>query len=488
MKREVFDVIVAGCGVAGLSAAVSAAENGARVAVLERAPREERGGQSRYTEAYLRMKSESEVTDDFELHIAENCSGYLDPELVEEASRDRASRVASARALSLADPDFIQTFADMAGPTVAWMKGFGVRFDFLPTQFLTKSQPRLLPVGGGQALVEALAARADALGVRFFYETTARALQQDEDGGVTGLIARGPEGRVLFAGQTVLACGGFEGSAEMMTRYVGPRSVHLRPICRGGYFNRGEGIRMALHIGAAGAGDFGSYHAEPIDPRAGGSEPSVFIFPYGILINKDGARFVDEAPGTVDAYYERVTRRIYEQREGLAYTILDAKHTRIPNYRLGIRTDKPPIVGNSIEELARALQIPVEALAATVREYNAACVPGTWRPLEVDGLATHGLAPPKSNWAMPLDEPPFHAYPIISANVFTFGGLKIDTQARVLDGDGKPIPGLYAAGEIIGVYYGNYTGATSVLKGMVFGKIAGEDAARPRNSSAALRR
>jgi len=482
MKREAFDVVVAGCGVAGLSAAVSAAENGARVAVLERAPRAERGGQSRYTEAYLRMKSEREVTDDFEVHIAENCSGYVDPELVEEASRDRESRAASARALSLADPDFIQTFADMAGPTVAWMKGFGVRFDFLPTQFLTKSQPRLLPVGGGQALVDALAARAETLGVRFFYETTALRLEQDNQGVVTGLIAQQPEGRAVFAGQVVLACGGFEGSAEMMTRYVGPRSVYLRPICRGGYFNRGEGIRMALDIGAAGAGEFGSYHAEPIDPRAGGSEPSVFIFPYGILVNKDGRRFVDEAPGTVDAYYERVTRRIYEQRDGLAYTILDAKHTRIPNYRLGIRTDKPPIVAGSIEDLARTLQLPQEPLVATVREYNAACVPGNWRPLELDGLKTRGLAPPKSNWALPLDEPPFHAYPIISANVFTFGGLKVDTHARVLDGDGRPIPSLYAAGEIIGVYYGNYTGATSVLKGMVFGKIAGEHAARLRNS------
>jgi tricarballylate dehydrogenase len=487
MKREAYDVIVAGCGVAGLSAAVAAAENGARVAVLERAPRDERGGQSRYTEAYLRMKSESEVTDDFELHIAENCSGYLDPELVEEASRDRESRVASARALSLADPDFIQTFADMAGPTVAWMKGFGVRFDFLPTQFLTKSQPRLLPVGGGQALVDALAARAETLGVRFFYETTALSLQQDDGGAVTGLVARGPEGRLLFGGQVVLACGGFEGSAEMMARYVGPRSVYLRPICRGGYFNRGEGIRMALDIGAAGAGDFGSYHAEPIDPRAGGSEPSVFIFPYGILVNKDGKRFVDEAPGTVDAYYERVTRRIYEQRDGLAYTILDARHTRIPNYRLGIRTDKPPVVGNTIEELAGALQIAPETLAATVREYNEACVPGEWRPLELDAVATRGLNPPKSNWATPLVEAPFHAYPIISANVFTFGGLKVDTRARVLDGDGNPIAGLYATGEIIGTYYGNYTGATSVLKGMVFGKIAGEDVARLRNSAAASR-
>ena len=481
MKQETFDVVVAGCGVAGLSAAVSAAESGARVVVLERAPVEERGGQSRYTEAYLRMKSETEVTDDFEVHLAENCSGYLDPELEAETARDRDSRAAAARALSLADPDFIEAFARMAGPTVAWMKGHGVKFDFLPTQFLTKSQPRLLPVGGGHALVEALAARAEALGVTFLYETTAQSLVLDDDGGVIGLVARGRDGRLKITGKVVLACGGFEGNAEMMTRYVGPRSVYLRPICRGGYFNRGEGIQMALDIGAAGAGEFGSYHAEPIDPRAGGSEPSVFIFPYGILVNKDGHRFVDEAPGTVDAYYERVTRRIYEQRDGLAYVILDAKHMRIANYRLAIRTDKPPLEAGSIGELAQKLDIASDTLVATVQRYNAACSGGDWRPLELDGLATRGIDPPKSHWAMPLNEAPFHAYPIISANVFTFGGLKVDTDARVLDSDGRPIPGLYAAGEIIGTYYRHYTGATSVLKGMVFGKLAGAHAARLEN-------
>ncbi|MEZ5817587.1 MAG: FAD-dependent oxidoreductase [Hyphomicrobiaceae bacterium] len=482
MRQETFDVVVAGCGVAGLSAAVSAAESGARVAVLERAPMEERGGQSRYTEAYLRMKSDSEVTDDFEVHLAENCSGYLDPELEAETARDRDSRSAAARALSLADPDFIEAFARMAGPTVAWMKGHGVKFDFLPTQFLTKSQPRLLPVGGGHALVEALAARAEALGVAFLYETTAQSLVTNDDGMVTGLVARGRDGAVRLSGKVVLACGGFEGNAEMMTQYVGPRSVFLRPICRGGYFNRGEGIRMAVAIGAATAGEFGSYHAEPIDPRAGGSEPSVFIFPYGILVNKEGLRFVDEAPGTVDAYYERVTRRIYEQRDGLAYVILDARHQRIPNYRLAIRTDQPPFEAGSIAELAGKLEVPQAALVATVERYNSACRAGDWRPLELDGLRTDGLTPPKSNWAMPLTEAPFHAYPIISANVFTFGGLKVDTDGRVLDSDGRAIAGLYAAGEIIGTYYRHYTGATSVLKGMVFGKLAGAHAARLGNS------
>jgi tricarballylate dehydrogenase len=337
-------------------------------------------------------------------------------------------------------------------------------------------------VGGGLALVEALAAQAERLKVKFYYETTADSLEQDEDGRVTALRARHHGERLRLAGQVVLACGGFEGNTEMQTRYIGPRAAFLRPICKGGYYNRGEGIRMALDIGAAAAGDFGSYHAEPIDPRSGVSEPSVFIFPYGILVNKDGERFTDEAPGTVDAHYERVTRRIFEQSDGIAYVILDAKHLKIPNYRLSIRTDKPPVSAGSIAALASMLKLPEDRLSATVESYNRACRPGEFRPLEVDGLATTGLRPCKSNWALPIDEPPFHAYPIISANVFTFGGLKVDSDARVLDSDGAPIPGLYAAGEVIGLYHGTYTGATSVLKGLVFGRQAGLDATRHRRN------
>lgn len=475
-----FDVVVAGCGVAGLSAAVSAAQSGARVAVLERAPIEDRGGQSRWTEAYLRMKSLSEVSDDFETHLAENGAGSIDPELVEQtAMAGHGSSV--SRALSLADPNLIERFAERAGPTIAWLQGLGARFDFLPTQFLTASQPRLLPVGGGQALVDVLAAKAEALGVQFLYETTALSLLQEADGRIVGLRAstRG-QGQRELKGQVVLACGGFEGNTEMLTRYIGPRAVYLRPVCKGGYYNRGEGIQMALSIGAAVCGEFGSYHAEPVDPRSGVSEPSIFIFPYGILVNRDGERFTNEAPTTVDACYEPVTRRIFEQPGGMAWTILDARHTRIPNYRLGIRTDKPPVSAPTVAELAAKIGVPADRLQATVDSYNAACSGAEWSPLKLDGVATQGLTPPKSHWACPLDEAPFHAYPIISANVFTFGGLKIDPEARVLDADGEAIPGLYAAGETVGLYYGNYTGATSVLKGLVFGRIAGALAAQGR--------
>ncbi len=483
VEQDSRDLIVVGCGVAGLSAAVAAAEGGARVAILERAPREERGGQSRYTEAYLRMKSHTEVTDDFEAMLAENgAPPYLDPDLAGEVARSVEHRAGHARGVALVNPAVIGTFADEAGPTIAWLQGLGVRFDFLPTQFLTKSQPRLLPVGGGAALVEALAARAEGLGVTFHYETAAERLMQDEDGRVIGVAARGADGLRRFHGTVVLAAGGFEGNGEMLTRYLGPRSVYLRPVCKGANYNRGEGIRMALEVGAAASGDFGSYHAEPVDPRSGVAEASVFIFPYGILVNKDGQRFCDEAPGTVDAWYERVTRRIYEQPEGIAWVVLDARHMRIPNYRLGIRTDKPPIAANTIPDLARAIGLRPEVLEATVAAYNVACRPGAWKPLELDGLATQGLHPPKSNWATPIEEAPFHAYPIISSNVFTFGGVKVDSSGRVLDAADRPIPGLYAAGEMIGMYWGNYTGATSVLKGLVFGRLAGTHAARRLNA------
>jgi tricarballylate dehydrogenase len=362
---------------------------------------------------------------------------------------------------------------------VQWLKSFGVRFDFLPTQFLTRSQPRLLPIGGGLALVETLAGAAEKLGGSFVYETAATSLVLDERGAIAGVRAVGPDAMpVEFpARAVVLGCGGFEGNPEMLTRYMGPRSIYLRPVCRGAYYNKGEGIRMALEIGAAPCGDYGSYHAEPIDPRSGVAEPSVFIFSYGILVNSEGRRFVDEAPATIDACYERITREIFNQTKGIAYAILDARHTRIPNYKLGLRTDQPPVAGDTIGELAGKLGVPSARLDETVRDYNAGCRAAEFTPLELDHVSTEGVVPPKTNWAHPLDEPPFHAYPVISSNVLTFGGLKVDTHARVLNQQGDVIRGLYASGEVVGLYYTNYTGATSVMKGAVFGRFAGMHAA-----------
>jgi tricarballylate dehydrogenase len=472
-----FDVVVVGTGIAGLSAAAAALQAGARVAIIERASREERGGNTRWTESLMRMKSESEVSDDFEEHFAHNAGHHLDPELVQETVRPFAERASIVKTLGFTDPDMVGALADKAGPTIQWLKTFGVRFDFLPTYFVTSCQPRMAPVGGGLALIEALAAFAEAHGARFFYETTAHGLMTDDDGAVVGLRATGSHHRTisLKTSAVILASGGFEGNPEMLTRYVGPRARYIRPVARGGYYNKGEGIRMALAIGAGSCGDFGSFHAEPLDPRSGAAEPIILVFNYGILVNADGCRFVDEAPATADAAYEAITRVIFEQPEGIAYCILDGGIDDVPGWQRSVRSDQPAIRADSIAEMAGKLGLPAGALEQTVAEYNSACSSGeSFSPLVLDGLATtSGFAPRKSNWARPLTRPPYLAYPMICGNCFTFGGLRTNTDSQVLDVDGHAIPGLYAAGEMTGLYYGTYTGATSVLRGAVFGRIAG---------------
>lgn len=475
------DVLVVGCGIAGLSAALSALQAGAQVTILERAPKEERGGNTRWTEALLRMKSESEVSDDFEAHFMANAGHHLDPSLVRETARSYGDWPAIVKTLGFTDPELIASFATAAGPTLAWLKSFGIRFDFLPTYFITSSSPRMAPVGGGLALVEALAGAAERHGGRILYETAARQLLRDPTGRILGVRAvdRAGRSRALHARSVVLASGGFEGNPELLTRYLGPHARYLRPVARGGYYNKGEGIQMALAAGAAPAGDYGAFHAEPIDPRSGATEPVVMVFNYGILVNAQARRFTDEAPKTVDASYEAITRLIWEQPGGIAYVILDGGLADVPNWRKSVRSDQAPVEAPTVAALAERLRLDPHALAATLDAYNRACPDGAgFKALELDGLATRGLDPPKSNWARPLARPPFLAYPITCANCFTFGGVKVDTDARVLDLDGVPIDGLYAAGEVIGLYYGTYTGATSVLRGAVFGRKAGLHAAK----------
>jgi tricarballylate dehydrogenase len=336
-------------------------------------------------------------------------------------------------------------------------------------------------VGGGLALIEALSAFAEKNGACFFYETTARSLVQDQDGAVVGVrgVGQGNKAFTLHGHSVVLACGGFQGNPEMLARYVGQHARYIRPVARGGYYNKGEGIRMALDIGAAPSGDYSRFHAEPLDPRSGAAEPIVLAFNYGILVNAAGQRFVDEAPATVDATYEAITRAVLEQPDGIAYAILDSRVDDVPGWRRSVRSDQPPIKADTMHQLAKMLGLDPHQLEQTISAFNAACpASGAFNPLAVDGLSTGpGLIPRKSNWSRPLGHPPFLAYPIICGNCFTFGGLRVDSGSRVLNADGEAIPGLYAAGETIGLYYGTYTGATSVLRGAVFGRIAGENAA-----------
>jgi tricarballylate dehydrogenase len=337
-----------------------------------------------------------------------------------------------------------------------------------------------MPVGGGLALIEALRAHAIKGGVRILYETTATRLLRDDSDGSWRIQATGNAGRYLSlrARAVMLASGGYEGNPEMLTQYMGSSAKFIRPVARGGYYNKGDGIRMALAAGAAPAGDFSSFHAEPLDPRSTQAEALVLNYPYGVLVNIHGNRFVDEAPGPVDVNYDHITRAIKDQPDGIAYVIFDQRIDDVPNWKKGIRTEQPAIQAGSLAGIAAACGISADGLARTIAAFNSACGKGSFAPLALDHLATSGLEPAKSNWSRPIDAPPFCAYPIIAGNCFTYGGVKTDKQSQVIDNDGRPIPGLYAAGEAAGLYYQVYTGATSVLRGAVFGKIAGAHAAK----------
>jgi tricarballylate dehydrogenase len=195
------------------------------------------------------------------------------------------------------------------------------------------------------------------------------------------------------------------------------------------------------------------------------------------LVNRDCNRFVDEAPGPIDLHYDQIARAIADQPGGIAYVIYDTSIEDVPNWKRSIRTEQPPVTAKTLEELASKLGLAPERLSAVVQTYNEACTGGDFKALEVDGLATKGLFPKKSNWARRIENGPFSAYPIISGICFTYGGVKTNAHAEVVDCDGRPIVGLYAAGEAAGLYYQVYTGSTSVMRGAVFGKLAGERAA-----------
>ena len=486
VETQEFDLIVVGCGISGLSAAVTAQQNGARVAVLERAIKEERGGNTRYTESYWRMQSRDAVSEDFEDQLVANSGGYPDPEIIQETMRPYDEWSPVLKSLSFTDPELISTIAREAPIALQWLETFGVTFDFLPNYFINESTTRMAPVGGGLALVEALATYAESVpdDITFFYETTAKALIHGDDGAVGGVAAVGKNNRrkEIRGAAVVLASGGFEGNPEMQSHYLGTQSLYIRPVARGGYYNRGEGIRMALDAGGAPAGDYGSFHAQPVDPRSGEQEPIVLTYTYGILVNKLGRRFVDEAPTTVDASYESRTRVIMQQPDGLAYGIHDGRLDDVPNWQKSVRTRVPPLMADTVPELAALIDVDAEMLAATIDAYNEACPdPAGFDPIHADGLATHGLDPIKSNWARVLDKPPFRAWPIIAANCFTFGGIKVNNNAQVVNMDGEVIPGLYAAGEVVGLYYRNYPGSTSVMRGAVTGRLAALDFTRRHN-------
>lgn len=471
-----FDVIVIGCGVAGLSTAVTAAEGGRKVVLLERAPKDERGGNSRYTEAWMRMKDETSVTDDFVELFLNRGHGAIDPAMLRDVSSAYENWQQNTKAYPFNDPELVSAIAEEAPPTMAWLKSHGIKFTFHSPMLLQKGPERMGPSGGGLAIVEALAAAAEKAGVTMLYETTGRSLLLNDAGDIRGLRcwSREKGNFSITAPNVVIASGGYQGNLEMMTRYVGANAHLTRPISRGGVYNKGEGIEMMLAVGAAPAGQYDMFHGEPVDPRSPRHEALIAVVNYGILINMHGQRFMDEGYTRYELMYDDISWTIMRQKQGIAYLLFDERLFDIPNVRTRIKTDQDPIRANSLREMAEKIGVNPRVLEQTVTAYNTAVGEGAYDHTKLDDKSTTGLTPPKSNWAQPIDVSNLYAYPIMCGNTFTCGGVKVNSHAQVMNRDGHPIPGLYAAGETVGLYYNLYVGATSVLRGLTLGRLAGK--------------
>ena len=348
--------------------------------------------------------------------------------------------------------------------------------------------------GGGPGLVEGLFTALEKNGIDVAYEARGEKLVADDDG-VHGVVAN-VEGKTttIPCKAVVLACGGFEANAEMRTRYLGP-GWDLAKV-RGTRFNTGGGIKMALDIGAMPYGNWSGCHAVGWDynaPEFGdlavGDNFQKHSYPFAIMVNADGERFCDEGADFRNYTYAKYGREILNQPHQFAWQIFDQQvvHLQRDEYRIRQVTK---VTADTIEELAdkMAEYAPVDkaAFLKTVREYNAAVDRGIpYNPTVKDGRTTRGLAIDKTNWAMPLEKPPSRRIARPAASRSRSAGVRIDTDGRVLDTAQKPIPGLYAAGELVGgLFYFNYPGGTGLVSGSVFGKIAGTTAGQQvgRNS------
>ncbi len=489
MLPKASDVVVVGGGNAAFCAALAAAESGASVLVLERAPEAESGGNSRFTAGAFRCVYDG--VEDLKALMpdltAEEISNTDFGTYTQDKFFDDMGRVTEYRT----DPELCELLVTRSKDTMRWMRSKGIRFAPIYGRQAFKIDGRFkfwggLTVeawGGGPGLVDGLTAAAKKTGISVAYEARAASLIADDDG-VKGVRVRHHGKTVEVAAKcVVLAAGGFQANAEWRTRYLGP-GWELAKV-RGTRFNTGDGIRMALDIGAQPTGNWSGSHAVGWDrnaPEFGdldvGDNFQKHSYPFSIMLNANGERFVDEGADFRNYTYAKYGRVILNQPSQFAWQIFDSKvlHLLRDEYRIK-RVTK--VKAETLEELVQKLDdVNAEKALATIQAYNAAVkkdVP--FDPNIKDGRGTVGLAIPKSNWANLLDTPPYEAYAVTCGITFTFGGLKIDGSARVIDTDGQVMPGLYAAGELVGgLFYFNYPGGTGLMAGSVFGKIAGTSA------------
>ena len=490
MEKHEYDVVVVGKGNAALCAALAAKEQGVKVALLEAASEDEHGGNSRFAGgvmrfAYASLEDLRRVTDISDEEAVNSDFGTN----TREEFLDVLYRLTSYRT----DPDLSEILVNSSLDTMAWLRSKGARFilNHGRQSGMVNGKRKYfgnMPIevnGGGAGLVQYLDAAVRKAGIEIFYDARATSLIYDDErvAGVRAQLKGKPaEFRAM---SVVLACGGFEANPEMRTRYLGP-GWELAKV-RGSRFNVGDGLRMALDIGAAPCGNWSGCHATGWDryaPEFGdvnvGDQFQKHSYIFGLLINAEGRRFVDEGWDFHSFTYAKYGGEVLKQPGQFAWQVFDAKVTKLlrSEYRIKFMTK---VSANTLEELATKLEgVDGRQFLKTVRDYNAAVRKDVKFDHTIkDGKGTVGLSPEKSNWAQPLDTPPYDAYATTCGITFTFGGLRIDKDnGQVLNVHFRPIPDLYTAGEMVGgLLYFNYPSGTGLVSGAVFGRLAGASAA-----------
>lgn len=454
-----WDLIVVGGGNAALCAAITAAEAGCRVLLLEGAPKPYRGGNSRHTRNFRCMHRGplSVLTDSY------GEDEYLDDLMLVTQGRT--------------DESLARMAIRMSEDCLPWMEAHGVRFQPSLSGTLSLSRTNAFFLGGGKALVNAYYNTATDLGVTVLYDAQVGHVHLEGDR-FTGLEVsiRGGPPRQVEAGAAVLASGGFQSNIEWLTQAWGPAAANF--LIRGTPYNRGVVLRDMLDQGCQPVGDPTQCHAVAIDGRApkfdGGIVTRLDCVPFSVVVNRDAQRFYDEGEDVWPKRYAIWGRLVAAQPDQVAYAIIDAKSSE-----LFMPSVFPPGKADSIEDLARQMGLDPAALRRTIDEFNASCRDGPFHPTELDGLATTGLTPPKTNWARPIETPPFYGYQLRPGVTFTYLGLKVSEAAQVQTPQG-PLKNVWAAGEIMaGSILGQgYLAGFGMTIGTVFGRIAGREAAK----------
>jgi tricarballylate dehydrogenase len=456
---EGYDVLVIGGGNAALCAALAARERGATVLLLESAPKVWRGGNSIHTRNLRCMhEAPTDVLTD----------AYLEDEFFEDVWRVTGGQTNEALA---------RMVIRSSDTCTEWMKGYGVRFQPSLGGTLHLGRTNAFFLGGGKALVNAYYRAAEKLGVRIVYEAEALELAFDGKRFRHAVVAVGGRKIEVSARSLVVASGGFESNLEWLEEAWGPKARNF--LIRGTRFNQGKMLRSLLDNDALPIGDPTQGHAVAIDARSpkydGGIVTRVDCVSLGIVVNNEGVRFYDEGEDFWPKRYAIWGRLVAGQPGEIAYSITDARATGrfMPSVF-------PPVVANTIEELAAKLELPVAKVRETVDAYNAAVQPGgTFDHAVLDDCHTAGAVPEKTHWAQKLDRPPFAGYPLRTGITFTYLGVQINEQGQMLMKDGTLSENVFTAGEVMAgnILGKGYVAGFGMTIGTVFGRLAGKGAA-----------